>query len=148
MARVHTWPLDDAARAARMKGRTLQQWKTTGVLPLQGNDRKSTGHGDRSGYSRPRIVQAAITQQLNLHGVSVSRAAKAAFEFTDRGNTDRAPCEVFEVGKTILMVKPDGATLINIFADTSYSDVSNSACVISVCVNEVIEQVDAVLNIS
>jgi hypothetical protein len=91
-------------------------------------------------------LQAAITQTLNLHRVSVSYAARASFEFSDVGNIGRAPGELFGVGKTILVVRPDGATVKNIFSDTSFYDVSNcSACVITVDLNRVAEQVDTVL---
>ena len=141
-----TWPMRTAAQAADMEARALRQWFSTKVLKLRGNDRKSTGSGDHCGLSRQRIYQAAITQILNRQGMSVSRAARIAFEFSDVGNIGRAPAELYAHGKTILVVGPDGPVVKNIFADTTFSDVSNStACHITADMNQVVEQVDAKL---
>ena len=142
MTRIHTWPPSEAAHAARINVRALRQWAITGVLPLLKNDRKSKGAGDHSGYSLPRVVQAAITRHLDLLNVSVSFAAKAAFEFTDRGNTGRQPGELFAVGKTILLITPDGGTVHNIFANTAHSDVCSSETVLAVDVNKIVAQVN------
>jgi len=142
-----TWPLRTVAHAAQMKPRALRQWLDTKVMKLRGNDRKSTGPGNHCGLSRQRAYQAAIVQHLNRHGVSVSSAAKAAFEFSDCGNMGRAPGEVFEHGKTwLLIIGPDSAIVKNIFDDTSLIDISDNAACIIVDLNKIVEQVDAVLN--
>ncbi len=147
MNSASTWPLRTVARAADMKPRALRQWFDTGVLKLRGNDRKSTGSGDHCGLSRQRAYQAAIVQHLNKHGVSVSRAAKAAFEFSDCGNTGRPPGELFEHGKTILILEPQGATVKNVFFAASLADISKrGVCVIVVDSNRIVEQVNTVLN--
>lgn len=79
--------------------------------------------------------------------MSVSRAARMAFEFSDVGNIGRAPAELYGHGKTILAIGPDGPVVRTLFADTTYSDVSNStACLITVDMNHVVQQVDTVLN--
>ena len=141
-----TWPLRVAAQAADMKPSALMQWFYTGVLSLQGNDRKSTGSGDHAGLSKQRACQAAITQVLNRRRVSVSYAARGAFQFTDCGNTGRAAGELFPVGKTILLLN-DLAIVKNVFSDTSFFDLSiGSASIIAVDLAAIVEQVDAVLN--
>jgi hypothetical protein len=149
MKRAQTWSPHDAARAAGMNARPLRQWSSTGVLPLRGNDRKSTGAGNHSGYSRPRILQAAITRQLNLHGVSVSRAAKAAFEFTDCGNMGRGASELFIRGRTLLCLRPDNAMVVNAPYDADFSNLANClASLVAIDLKIIVDQVDAVLNIS
>jgi hypothetical protein len=142
-----TWPLRTVALAADMKPRALRQWFETSVITLQGNDRKSTGPGDHCGLSRQRAYQAAIVQHLNKLGVSVSRAARVALEFTDSGNFGRPPGVLFEHGKTILFVGPDGASVKNIRAGTLFSDVVNgSDASIIVNLNGIVARVDDVLS--
>ena len=146
MNSASTWPLRTVALAAEMKPRALRQWFSTKVLRLRGNDRKSSGPGDHVGLSRQRAYQAAITQALNRRGVSVSRAALAASEFSDRGNVGRIQGELYEHGKTVLVADAHGTTVKNCFFDTTLSDVSNSACVIIVDINKVVAHVDDVLS--
>jgi hypothetical protein len=104
-----TWPLRTVARAADVDSCCLRQWFGTGVLQLRGNDKKSTGTGHQVGLSRKRAHEAALVQHLNLYGVSVSRAAKAAFEFTLTGNGGRAAGQLFPMGKTVLVLTPTGS---------------------------------------
>jgi hypothetical protein len=142
-----TWPLRTVALAADMKPRALRQWLDTRVMTLRGNDRKSTGHGDHCGLSRQRAYQAAIVQHLNKLGMTVSRAANAALEFTDCGNTGRAAGELYEHGKTMLLISPDGTTVKNLSYDAMLTDISNRAfCAITVDLNQIVEHVDFVLN--
>ena len=144
---VQTYPLHVAAKAARFKPREFRRQVNNGFIALQGCDRASTGSGDHAGYSRRRILQAATTKWLTALGVSFSTASAAALEFTDLGNINREPGELFEHGKTVLILTPEGSTVKNVFHDASFSDVSScSACVITVDLNKVVEQVDAVLN--
>jgi hypothetical protein len=141
-----TWPLRTVAQAANMKPRALRQWFDTDVMKLRGNDKKSSGSGDHCGLSRRRAYQAAITQTLNKCRVSVSHAARAALEFTDVGNIGRAPGELFEHGTTLLVIRPDGTTVENVFHDTPWTEISNPGTCAIVVVNRVVEQVDTVLN--
>jgi hypothetical protein len=141
-----TWPLRTVALAASMKPRALRQWLDCKVMTLQGPDRKSTGHGDHCGLSRQRAYQAAIVQHLNKLGMSVSRAAAAAFEFSDRGNLGRQPGQLFEHGKTVLSISADGATVKNVFFDVSHSDVTDRAvAAITIDLHKVVETVDKIL---
>jgi hypothetical protein len=92
------------------------------------------------------VLQAATTKWLTNLGVSISTASAAALKFSDEGQTGRAPGEVFQHGRTWLLIGPEGATVKSIFADTSLIDISdNTACTI-VDLNKVVELVDTVLN--
>jgi hypothetical protein len=142
-----TWRLRTVAEAAEVKDATLRQWFGIGVLKFRAGDIHSQGTGTHVRVSRLRAYEAAIVQELSLRGVNVSRGAKAAFEFTINGNAARAAGHLFPVGKTIILIKPDSATLENIFSNTSFSEVSAaSACVIAVDCNKIVESVDSVLN--
>lgn len=143
---IKTWPTRHAAEAAGMKQRALSQCFELGALKLRGADKKPSGSGSRIGLSRPRVYQAAFMKQLHRNGLSIPHAARLAFQFSDVGNINRAPGELFAHGTTILVVTPDGATVRNVFADTSLADISNSASVIIVNCNQIVQQVDAVLN--
>jgi hypothetical protein len=134
------------ADAVGMKDRALRQCFELGALKFSGKDKKPTGSGSHVGLSRPRAYQAAIMKQLHRNGLSIPHAARMAIEFSDVGNINRKPGELFAHGKTILLVTPDGAAVKNIFPDTSISEINNSACVIIVNCNQIVQQVDAVLN--
>jgi hypothetical protein len=138
------WRLRTAALAAEMKPRALRQCFETGALKLTGKDKKSTGSGTYVGLSKPRVYQAAIMKHLNKLGLAIPRAARLAFQFSDVGNIDRAPGELFSQGKTVLLVTPDDATVKNTF---SFSDISNyAACSITVDLNQIVTQVNTELN--
>lgn len=150
MSLTETYPLNIAAKAAGTKIKKLRSRLDHGSIELRGCDRKSSGSGDWVGLSRNRILQIAIIESLTGIGVALSAASEAALKFTDEGQTGRSPGQLFDHGKAVLLITPDGTTVKNIFSDTSFSDVSNcSACVISVDLSRVVEQVDnALSNIS
>ena len=96
--------------------------------------------------SRNRILQIAIIESLTGIGVALSAASEAALKFTDEGQAGRSPGELFEHGKTVLVIGPDGTTVKNVFFDASLADVSKRAfCVITVDLNKVVEMVDSTL---
>jgi hypothetical protein len=105
---VQTYPLHVAAKAARFNSREFRRQVNNGFIALQGCDRASTGSGDHAGYSRRRILQAATTKWVTALGVSFSTASVAALEFTDLGNINREPGELFEHGKTLLIIGARG----------------------------------------
>src|ERR1700681_4623748 len=111
MTSAPTWPLRVVAQAADMKPRALRQCFEIGALKLSGQDRRSTGSGSNIGLSKPRAYQAAVTKHLNRLGLSIPVAARMAFEFSDIGNIGRAPGNLFDHGKTLLIVGPKGATV-------------------------------------
>jgi hypothetical protein len=144
---ARTWRLRDVAQAAEMKPRALRQCFEIGALKLSGIDKRSTGSGSYVGLSKPPAYQASTMRHLHRIGLSIPYAARAAFEFSDVGNIDRAPGKLFKHGKTILVVGPDSTTAKNIFSDTSLADVfASSPCVIIVAVNAVVEQCDNALS--
>jgi hypothetical protein len=141
------YPLNIAALAARYKDREFRRYIDSGFFQMQRCDRASTGSGDHAGYSRRRIMQAAITKSLTNLGVSISTASAAALAFSDEGQTDRAPGELFEYGKTLLVILPDGSTTVkNVFGDASLEEIStDAACSIVVKINKIVAQVDAII---
>jgi hypothetical protein len=147
MTSAQTWRLREVADAAQMKSRALRQCFQINALKLNGMDKPSGGSGQPVGLSRHRAYQAATMKHLHTMGLSIPNAARLAFEFSDVGNIGRAPGELFKTGKTVLVVGPDGTSVKNIFAATSFSDAINcSPCFITVNLNQIVEQVDAVLN--
>jgi hypothetical protein len=146
MNSASTWPLRTVARAADVDTRCLRQWFAIGVLQLRGDDRKSTGPGDHVGLSRLRAIEAAIVQHLNRHGVQVSRAARAAFEFTLNGNEGRSAGDLYALGRTLLVIRKTDAVVVNADPATRVSDLSDNAVAIVVDVNAIVNHVDAQLN--
>jgi hypothetical protein len=147
MSLAETYPPHVAAKAAGTTTKIIRRRLDHRSIELQGCDRKSTGSGDWVGFSRNRILQIAIIEYLTKLGVSVSRASRAALTFTDNGQTGRAPGELFEHCKTILVIGPEGAAVKNFFFGASLDDVSNrSACAITVDLNRVVELVDTALS--
>jgi hypothetical protein len=145
MNSASTWRLRTVAQAVDMNPRALRQCFEIGALKLSGQDKRSAGSGSYIGLSRPRAYQAAVMKHLNRLGLSIPDAARMAFEFSDAGNIGRAAGSLYDHGKTILVVGPDGPIVKNIFPDTTFSDVSNSTACITVNMNHVVEQVDATL---
>jgi hypothetical protein len=137
------WKMRVVAEAIGMKDRALRQCFEIGALTPHGRDKKSSGSGTCVALSRPRAYQAAIMNELNKNGLAMKLAARLASEFSDVGNKNRAPGEVFPRGATILCAAPDGATVRNVFADTSIADVLQTASVIIVNCNHIVQQVDA-----
>jgi len=146
MNSAKTWPLQTVARAAEVTPACLRQWFGTGVLHLRGNDKKSTGSGHKVGLSRERAYEAAFVQHLNRFDVKVSRAARAAFEFTLSGNSGRAAGQLFPLGRTVLVLTPTGAVVANVDFDSRASDLSNCGVAIVVDCNKIIADIDAVLD--
>jgi hypothetical protein len=146
MGVVQTYPLRVAAEAAQIPERTGRRWIDNHVITLGGIDSRTTGSGNHCGWSRNRIEQAATMEILLKSGMSLSRAAKAALKFTDEGQTGRAPGQLFEHGKTMLVISGNGASVKNCFFDATLADVSNrEISITSVDMNKVVDQVDSVL---
>jgi hypothetical protein len=103
---------------------TLQRYLQRNHITLQPCDVPSRGCGENRGYSQRRVLQIALTTELTRLGIGPSRAAKAAFEFTDRGNVGRAVGDLYPLGRTLLVGLPRGESkVINIPPDMSISDV-------------------------
>ena len=132
MGVVTTYPLRVAAEAAQISPRKQRRLIDTGIIILRGNDVKAGGSGNYCGLSRSRILQTATAEALWKTGVALSTAAKAALAFSDYESTGRAAGGLYAVGKTVLLVNRDEATVKNIFGDTSFSELSNGATCVTV----------------
>jgi hypothetical protein len=141
-----TYPLNTGSKAARTADRKIRRWIDSNVTPIRANDLKAAGSGSRVGLSRNRILQIAVTQALLKNGVSLSRAAKAALEFSDYGNNGRAAGQVFPRGKTVLVLSSNSAAVCNLDFSTSIFEMSNDGVTICIDLNRISESVDAVLN--
>ena len=141
-----TYPLHTAAKAAGYRPREFRRLVDNGFAAMQGCDRTSTGTGDKAGYSRRRILQAATTKALTDLGVPTSRASHAAFQYSDVENIGRAPGKLYSHGKSLLFVSADSATVRNVFHDTSWTDITPGTSVTIVDLNRVAERVDHLLN--
>jgi hypothetical protein len=106
---------------------TLQRLFQRNHVTIQPCDVPSKGCGENRGLSMRRILQIAITTELSRLGIGPSRAAKAAFLFTDRANPGRNVGEPFPLGRTVLVGLPDGQSkVICIPPDLTIADVLSS----------------------
>src|SRR5436309_5394845 len=108
MSVVTTYPIRVAGDAAQISTKTIRRWMDTKIIALRSNDVPPGGSGVPCGMSRARIQQIAITGPLLRSGVSLSTAAKAAFEFSDCGNAGRGAGQLFPHGRTILTLGANG----------------------------------------
>jgi hypothetical protein len=142
-----TYPLHVAASAAGYKPREFRRLVDNGFAALQGCDRMSTGTGVPTGYSRRRILQAATMKQITPLDVSASTASAAALAFSDEGQTSRAAGQLFNHGRTLLVIDAGGPIIKNVFHDTPWTEISkHGPCAIIVDLNQVVASVDAELN--
>lgn len=139
-----SWPIDVAANAASTTPRTIRRWIDHGVIALRAGDHKPARRGHPCRLSRQRVYQVAITYQLLQVGMTLSQAAKAAFAFTDNGNPGRDPACLFEFGKTLLIIVPKEALVINADYDASFAEltgrIARSAAIVDL--NRIVAQVD------
>ncbi len=143
---MRVYPLRVAAAAAQITTGDFRHSIDNGTFKLQGCDLTTSGSGEPFGYSIRRILQAAITEQIKPLGLPTPAAARAACEFTDIGNIGRQPGELYQHGRTLLVISPDGTTIKNIPHGALLTDISNSACFICVDLNRIVEQVNSVLD--
>ena len=136
------YSLSSAAKAASIHPKKLQRLMNT-VAPLQSNDVKPRGSGTCCGFSRARVLQVAVTHRLQKVGVSLAEAATAAFQFSDIGQRGRDPAECFSQGKTYLVIRSDGAVVINVDPDPSYSQLADlSPSIVALDLNKIVADVD------
>ena len=93
----------DVVRATGTPPNRLQRYLERNYITMQPCDVASEGLGHKRGFSFRRVVQVAITSELIKIGISPSRAAKAAFAFSDTGGSGRSPCRLYALGKTFLV---------------------------------------------
>jgi len=138
-----TWPIKTVARVADVNSRILDQWFRTGMLRYSSDDKHSMGTGVRSGMTRPRVIEATIVRLLGRYGVPTSRAGRAVQEFTMNGNNGRrAACELFPLGKTVLIIGQNDAVVSNVDFDANIFDLSNNGVALVVDLNAIVAKVD------
>jgi hypothetical protein len=137
---MKTYPTGVAVKVTNTPEPTLQRMFQRHHVTLQPCDVPSKGCGENRGLSIRRILQIAFTTELSQLGIGPSRAAKAAFEFTDKGNVGRAVGELYPIGRTLLVGLPRGESkVVNVPPDLSISDVlsADSAAFLIDCGNVV-----------
>lgn len=131
---MKTYPTGVAGKATGTPLATLQRYLQRSHITLQPCDVPSRGCGENRGYSLRRILQIALTTELTRLGIGPSRAAKAAFEFSDKGGTGRPVGELYPLGQTLLVGLPDGKSkVINVPPDKSISDVLSNDRAAFIC---------------
>jgi hypothetical protein len=145
---MKTYPTGVAGEATDTPLATLQRYLQRNHIILQPCDVPSRGCGENRGYSLRRVLQIALTTELSRLGIGPSRAAKAAFEFSDRGNPGRPIGELYPLGRTLLVGLPRGESkVINIPPDQSISDVlSNDSAAFIIDCNNVVAKVTSKLS--
>jgi hypothetical protein len=137
----HTWTLGPAARAAQTSTKTVRRLLDNKTITLLGSDVPSSGSGSYSRLSRNRILQIAITSQLLAVGMSLAKAAKAAFQFTDINDS-----RLFDFGRTFLVIDANDTHVVNVDYDERLTDATRRvSCAIIVDCNQIVAQVDAAL---
>jgi hypothetical protein len=121
---------------------TLQRYMVKNIS-FQPCDDVSRGSGDKRGYSTRRAIQVAMTFEASRLGIVPSRGAKAAFEFTDKGNPGRTVGELYPLGTTLLVGMLDGKNkVVNVPPDLSIGDVlSTDGAVFIINCNNVVANV-------
>jgi hypothetical protein len=121
----------------------VQRYLQRNHITMQPCDVPSRGCGENRGFSPRRIMQFAITGELTQVGIAPSRAARAAFEFSDRGGRGRAVGELFPLGQTLLLGLPGGEhRVVNLPPDLSISDVlANQTAAFIINCNQVVAKV-------
>jgi hypothetical protein len=120
---MKTYTAAVAAEASGATPATFQRYANQ-HLNYQPCDGESRGSGNKRPNSIRRINQAAIMVECSHLGISPSRAAEAAFEFSDRGNPGRNVGECYPIGTTVLVGLATGENkVIQIPPDLSINDV-------------------------
>lgn len=104
--------LSQAAQAANISVRTLSDWLARKLVDIP-----ASGTGNHRSFNRNDVIRLAFVSELVRLGVSVNESAKAASAFADTGERGRAPGELFNDGKTILLHSPDGTHMLNARGD-------------------------------
>ena len=114
----------------------LQRYFERSHIRLQPCDLPSRGSGENRGYSMRRIRQVGITTELTWLGIGPSRAAEAAFLFSDQGNPGREVGELFPLGRTMLVGFHRGENkVVNVLPDESLDTIleqNNAAFIVDV----------------
>lgn len=144
---MKTYPAGIVADVTGASAAALQRYMKPGLTPFQPCDVRAHGSGERNLYSTRRVNQVALTLEASRLGIAPSRGAKAAFEFSDKGNAGRAVGELFPLGTTLLVGLATGENkVVCVPPDLTISDVlSNDSAAFIINCNIVVEKVTSKL---
>ncbi|MEH2485770.1 hypothetical protein [Bradyrhizobium sp. AZCC 2230] len=107
-----------AVAAIGIPKETFNRWLDRKVIGLAPEDIPGDGRGKPRRFSQRTIVKLAIAHKISLLGVPANIAVALASKFTDVPQYGRPIGGCFPVGRTVLLVTPDGAgTIRNIQPD-------------------------------
>jgi DNA-binding transcriptional MerR regulator len=139
--------LGAVSRATNIPLPTLGRWLDRGTIKQSRRDKASTGSGEHRQFSRNTIVQIAIARKFIELGINAGRANAAAALFTEHSQRDRAACERFPQGRTILVIRPTGPVIINPMFDADFSELSDyGIAFVAVDCGKTCDEIDSILN--
>jgi DNA-binding transcriptional MerR regulator len=139
--------IGDVSRVTGVPIPMLGRWLDRRTIRPSRNDKPSIGTGDHRTFSRNTIIQIAIARKLIELGISAGPANAAASMFTEHGQRDRAACETFSQGRTILVIRPTGPVILNPLFDAEFSELADyGIAFVAVDCGKTCNEVDAALN--
>jgi MerR HTH family regulatory protein len=91
----------------------LARWQDRKTLKPSRHDKTSTGSGDHRLFSRESVNKIAIAKTLTDLGIAATPANRAAALLVG----------LYEFGRTLLVVKPSGAEIVNAGFNDPLSDI-------------------------
>lgn len=132
----------DVIESTGLPPATVASWIDRGIVGLDSRDHDEGRSGKPRGFCRARIYHFALMNALTKIGVNALRASDAASHFTDQSQPGRERGELFERGKTLLVISIDATKVIN--AETPFG--ANDGVSVVIDINKIVEKVDAALN--
>jgi hypothetical protein len=122
----------------------LGRWLDRNTIEASHMDVTTSGSGDYRKFSRATVNTVAIASKLIALGIPAGQANDAAAHFTNFGAEDRAPNELYEFDRTILIHTEGGTRIKNVAPDASISDMLGRPFIAAVIVDvgQIIKQVD------
>jgi hypothetical protein len=116
--------LGGLSRVTGVKESQVLRWldRGTGGIESSRFDSTTSGAGDHRHFSLPTINKVGIASKLMLLNISAGQALADAARYTDFGDGNRAPNELFEFGRTVIVHTATGTTIKNLDADSSLAD--------------------------
>jgi hypothetical protein len=121
-ARAGLFTTGDVAAATGASSRLqCQRWAHRIYTPSPG-DTTPTGPGDDRYMTVQTVYQIGITEETAKANVPIRVAARASAKFSEP-QTNRRASELFATGRTLLLVKPGTAEIVNAPFDATLPDV-------------------------
>jgi hypothetical protein len=131
----------EAARAIGMPQRTMLSWLDRRVVSLGDGDVDAGTSGIPRMMCMERVIQVAISYELNRLGLNPTRASEAAAHFTDRSQPGRAAGKLFANNRTYLVVTARETFVIN----APHAAPSDFGPSVVVDVGQIVERIDRAL---